>query len=303
MVGGGLSVLNRATASAAWTTRPARSAGRATGESATATPRSRDNRPASLAALIAIVTLAELGMGCAKKAPSFEDVLPANELYEEGLRILEGRKLLWLIPLVDHQEAIDTFQAIIDNYPYSDYAVKAELHIADAYFEDDHFDEALSYYRDFGDLHPQHPRVPYAILRSAQCHYEQITSIDRDQTPSREALQHLTRLLRSYPYSPEAEEGEIIMYELRSRLSKNVLQIGDFYLKRREFQAAAERYREILNHYPGLGLDAKALYKLGVCYENMRREDEALRLFHVVIENFRDSEAARQAASHVAAAN
>jgi outer membrane protein assembly factor BamD len=268
-----------------------------------ATPRSRGNPPAALAVLIAIVTLAGFGVGCAKKNPSFEDVLPADELYAEGLEILEGRKLFWFIRLVDHQEAINTFQAIIDNYPYSDYAVKAELRIADAYFEDKHFDEALSYYRDFGDLHPQHPRVPYTILRSALCHYEQITTVNRDQTPSREALQYLTRLLRSYPYSPEAEEGEIIMYELRSRLSKNVMQIGDFYLRRREFQAAAERYREILNHYPGLGLDAEALYKLGVCYENMRREDEALRLFHVVIENFRDTDAARQAASHVAAVN
>jgi outer membrane protein assembly factor BamD len=296
-------VLNRAAASAARPNRPAWPGRQAAGESATATPRSRGNRSASLAALIAIATLAVFGAGCAKKTPSFEDVPPADELYEEGLKILEGRKLFWLIPLVDHQEAINTFQAIIDNYPYSEYAVKAELRIADAYFDDKHFDEALSYYRDFGDLHPQHPRVPYTILRSAQCHYEQITTVNRDQTPSREALQYLTRLLRSYPYSPEAEEGEIIMYELRSRLSKNVMQIGDFYMRRREFQAAAERYREILNHYPGLNLDAEALYKLGVCYENMRREDEALRLFHVVIENFRDTDAARQAASHVAAVN
>jgi outer membrane protein assembly factor BamD len=204
---------------------------------------------------------------------------------------------------VNYQKAIDTFQAIIDNYPYSDYAVMAELRIADAYFDDKRYDEALSYYRDFSDLHPQHSKVPYTILRSALCHYEQITTVNRDQSPSHEALTHLDRLLRSYPYSPEAIEGEAIMYKLRSSLSRNMIQIGDFYLKRHEFQAAAERYREVLNHYPGLGLDAEALYKLGVCYENMRREDEALRLFHVVIENFRDSAAAREAANRIAATN
>ena len=60
---------------------------------------------------------------------------------------------------------------------------------------------------------------------------------------------------------------------------------SDFYLKRDEFQAAAERYRTVLNVFPGLGLDAEGLYKLGVCYEHMMRRDEARRLFHVVVAN------------------
>jgi outer membrane protein assembly factor BamD len=281
-------------------------AGASVWKSASRVPRARHHRPTALAlaALAGVAILTSTGVGCRKDAPSFEDAAPADELYEQGLKALEGREFMsWTLPLVDYQKAIEIFQAIIDNYPYSDYAVLAELRIADAYFDDNRFDEALSYYRDFSDLHPQHPKVPYTILRSAICHYEQITSVNRDQTPSHEALKHLNRLLRSYPYSPEAGEGETIMYELRSRLSKNMIQIGDFYLKRREFQAAAERYREVLNRFPGLGLDAEALFKLGVCYENMRREGEALRLFHVVIENFRDSPAAREAADHIAAAH
>jgi len=245
---------------------------------------------AILAGLVAIPLL----IGCASNdEPSFEDVAPAVELYSEGLRILEGRNFLGLYTYVNYTDAIETFQTIIDNYPYSDYAVKAELQIADAYFEDGRFDEALSYYRDFGDLHPQHDRVPYTILRSAKCHYEQISSIDRDQSSTREALHFLELLLRNYPYTPEAAEGETMLHALRTRLSENVLDIGDFYLRRREFQSAAERYRTVLNSYPGLGHDAEALFKLGVCYENLKRQDEALRLFHVLVENFGGTRHAR----------
>ena len=109
--------------------------------------------------IAAIVTLF-LVTGCAKPPPEFEDVPPAEELYQEGQKILEGTRILGVWPYVNYGKAIETFQAIIDNYPYSEYAVLAEQAIADTYFEDEKYDEALSYYRDFTDLHPQHEKVP-----------------------------------------------------------------------------------------------------------------------------------------------
>ena len=81
------------------------------------------------------------------------------------------------------------------------------------------------------------------------------------------------------------------------------MQMGDFYLNRQEWQAAAERYRGLLNTYPGLGQDAEGLYKLGICYENMLREDEALRLFHVVVANYPDSKLAVKARLRIAHAD
>ncbi len=63
------------------------------------------------------------------------------------------------------------------------------------------------------------------------------------------------------------------------------------------------RYRSLLDRYPGLGLDAEGLYKLGVCYANMKREDEALRLFHVILENYRDTDLAAAAAERIARSN
>jgi len=264
-------------------------------------PRAR-RRPAAVwsAALGAFaLALVFVGVACKKDEPSFEDVPPANELWDEGMRRLQGRNILgyrW----INYGKAIESFQAIVDNYPYSEYEIEAELQIADAYFKDKRYEEALSYYRDFGELHPQNPKVPYTVLRSALCHYEQIESIDRDQTNTKAALTILEDLLRRFPYSPETKEGEVILFELRTRLAENVMEIGDFYLARDQYQSAANRYRSVLDEYPGLGLDAEALYKLGLCYEHMKLEDEALRLYHVVVENFRNTPLAAKAAERIA---
>jgi len=250
--------------------------------------------------MTAIVLSLWFAAGCKSPPPTFEEAPPAEELYAEGLEILEGRRLLRLIPWVNHGKAIETFQAIIDNYPYSDYAVLAELKIADAYFEDGKYEEALSYYRDFSDLHPQHPEVAYTIWRSALCHERRKHAPNRDQTATREAIVYLDRLLLKYPYSEYAAEGEELWRSLRRQLAENVVGIGNFYRKRKEWESAAERYRMLLNEYPGLGFDAETLYQLGVCYWEMNRKEEAERIFQSIVQNFEGNEFAAKAEKRIA---
>lgn len=255
-----------------------------------------------LAPLTLLLGLALQLAGCAKEAPRFEDVKPAEDLYAEGLERLEGRRILGLFRYVDYDAAIESFQSIIDNYPFSEYEEKAQLKIADAYFEDERYEEALAYYQDFADQHSTDPRAPGALLRAAQCHYEQIESIDRDQGAVRKAVEALEVLIRTHPYAEETREGEQLLVQLRTRLARNMLHIADFYLERGHWQSAASRYRRVLDEFPGLGLDARALFRLGLCLENMRRKDEALRLYHVVVENYADSTAARLARARIARA-
>jgi outer membrane protein assembly factor BamD len=254
-----------------------------------------------LLAGIAVLLIVEL-LGCASSNPTFEDVPPAEELYADGLEKLEGRRILYLFTYIDYDSAIESFQSIIDNYPYSEYELLAQLKIADAYFDDERYEEALAYYQDFADLHPIHERVPYTLLRAALCHYNQISSINRDQGQTRLATEALSVLMQEHPYAEETRRAEEMMVDLRTRLALNILEIADFYRERTHWQSAASRYRRVLDEYPGLGLDARALYRLGLCLEEMRREDEALRLYHVVVENYSDSPSAREASARIARA-
>ncbi|HJO23474.1 MAG: outer membrane protein assembly factor BamD [Myxococcota bacterium] len=250
-------------------------------------------RTALSLALVAVV-------GCAKPPPTFQDVPPAADLYAEGQEMLASGTWLWIFPRVKHTKAIEVFQSIIDNYPYSEYAVLAELAIADSYFGEAKYEEALSYYRDFTDLHPQNEKVPYAIYRAAMCHAQRVESPNRDQTATRQALDFLDQLLATYPYSEYADEGEDLWRKLRLQLALQVENIGDFYMRRGEWESAAERYRSLLNEFPGLGLDAEGLYKLGVCYAEMNRLVEAESIFQAIVQNYQDTDAASDAADQIA---
>ena len=252
-------------------------------------------RLARVASLLLLLLAALSVQACKDKKPLFEEVPPAEELYSMGEKELQGKKILPFYTRVDYARAIEIFQAIIDNYPYSEYALKAELKIADAYYEDGKYDEALSYYRDFGDLHPQHPMVPYTIYQSGMCHYERIESVQRDQTATRNALGFFDRLLVQYPHSEYAKEAEPLWRDLQIRLAEHQERIADFYRGRGEFEAAAERYRLLLDANPGLGLDARVLLKLGESYDALDRVDEADRIFRTLVSHYENTPEAYEA--------
>ncbi len=213
------------------------------------------------------------------------------------------RKRFLTLDITDYAGAIQKFQDIIDNYPYSALAVDAELRIADAFYQQQAWEEAITYYRDFADLHPDHEKVPYALLQAAICHQERSREPGRDQTSTREALAQLDQVITRYPFTEEAAEAEVRWRQLRTKLGKHVMGIADYYFDRSEYQSAANRYRSVLNEFPGLGLDAEALYQLGVCYQNLNRGDQATQIFEVLLENYEGSDVANAAQDRLPAAN
>jgi outer membrane protein assembly factor BamD len=239
--------------------------------------------------------------GCAS-TPEVAEMPTAEQLFEEGVELLTPKKFLTL-DTTDYTGAIQRFQDIIDNYPYSSLAVDAELKIADAFYQQEAYEEAVSYYQDFADLHPDHAAVPYTLLRAAMCHERQSREPGRDQTATREALNQLDLVITRYPFSAEATEAEVLWRELRTKLGAHVMGIGNFYFERGEYQSAANRYRSVLNEYPGLGLDAQALYKLGVCYQNLNRDEQATHIFEVLLENYEGSDVAKAAQDLLAPAS
>jgi outer membrane protein assembly factor BamD len=259
----------------------------------------------SRSSLVAAAALAGLFgfAGCASTgADQVVEVASADRLYDEGVKELEAPKSVLGIHFTNYQGAIDKFQDIIDNYPYSEYAVLAELRIADAHFEQNKWDEALNYYRDFAQLHPDHEKVPYTMLRTALCHERQSEKAERDQTQTREAVAALDQLIMRYPNAAETTEAEQLWKKLRRKLAKQALEVGDFYFARQEYQSAANRYRSVIDEYPGLGLDADALYKLGIAYSRMNRDDDARELFEVILQNYPASNVAAAARDQIPSA-
>jgi len=190
---------------------------------------------------------------------------PAQELANDGMEAFKNGR---------YDKAIESFQKIKDWYPFSKYAILAELKIADAHFNLKEYEEAIVAYEEFENLHPRNEVIPYVIYQIGQCYFVQIDTVDRDQTPSQKALDTFNRLIKQFPEDPyAAKAGEHIKKCLKS-LAGHEFYVGLFYFKNKHYQAALKRFETVLNKYPDVGLHYKALQYLARAEAASKKQPE-----------------------------
>ncbi len=204
-----------------------------------------------------------ISSGCAS-TPEEHEVPTAETYYERGLEDLVPTRRLIFFSDVDYQSAIENFQEVIDNYPYSEYATLAEIKLADVHYDRREYPEAASYYQDFVELHPRHELVPHALFRSGMCSFEQMRESDRDQSATLQAISHFRTLLRRYPDAETVQDAELRLQEAEDLLAQVDLEVGEFYFERGEYHAAVERFRRALTRFPNHTGHLTTMSMLGV---------------------------------------
>lgn len=170
-----------------------------------------------------------------------------------------------------YPEALDGFETIKARFPYSKYAALSDLRIADVHYERQAYVEAVDAYRNFLKYHPTHSEAPYAMFRIAEAYQQQMPtdffflppSNEKDQAQTKLAISAFKDMLSRYPQSEYAEKANEKLDECRKHLGEHELYVARFYFKREKWVASAARAEGILRDYPGLGLDAEALWIAG----------------------------------------
>lgn len=184
------------------------------------------------------------------KPPDYSRSKPEN-LYQEGVGYYQKG---------DYEKAVEVFQALKEEHPLSEYALLAEIGIADSYFSDKKYGDAEANYSDFINLHPTNTNIPYAMYQIGMCHFQQMMSIDRDQTETIRAKKEFEKLISRYPESKFSIMAEKVLQECKRRLAEHEFYVGEFYFKHDKYRAALKRFELIAREYPNLGLDYKTAY-------------------------------------------
>jgi outer membrane protein assembly factor BamD len=233
-------------------------------------------RPWQAARGIAVLTIALL-CACAT-APPEEELPSAESYYQRGVKLLEGRRVFLFFNDVDYPKAIESFQEVIDNYPYSEYSLLSELAIADIHYDREEYDEASSYYHDFVELHPNHPKVAYALYRNGLCSYNQMRAADRDQAATREAAAQFRALIERFPTSDMTYDARMRLAECEDRLALQIIDIADFYYDQEDYHSAVRRYEQAIATYPSHSTRARTMTRLGLCLARLHQNQRAVEV-------------------------
>jgi outer membrane protein assembly factor BamD len=165
-----------------------------------------------------------------------------------------------------YEDAIAQWKKVKETYQSPDLTTKAELNIADAYFLNKDYIEAAAAYEDFRKLHPKHPQADFALYRQGMSYFNQIHSIDTDQTPVKNALTTLELYLKLYPDGAQLTEVQEKHRECRDKQLQYELYVGRFYLKSGAYKAAIARFEESLKMFTDSARRDEVLYYLGRAY-------------------------------------
>ena len=194
-----------------------------------------------------------------------EEIGSAQQLAWDGMDAFEDG---------DFDDAIENFQQIRDLYPFSKYAILAELKIADAHYQLEQYEEAIFAYEEFEKLHPRNEAIPYVIYQIGRCYYDQIDTIDRDQMSARKALETFQRLNKQFPQDQYARSGAEHIPKCIKSLAGNDFYIGRFYYKSKHYKAALNRFMSVLSNYPDVGYHQEALEYIAICEASLSEDNQ-----------------------------
>lgn len=201
----------------------------------------------------------------------------ADLLYKEGEQFYKDG---------NYEDAIAQWKKVKETYHSPDLTTKAELGIADAYFLNKDYIEAAAGYEDFRKLHPKHPQADFALYRQGMSHFNQIHSIDTDQTPVKNAKITFDSYLKLYPDGAQRAEVQEKHRECRDKQLQYELYVGRFYLKTDAYKAAIARFEESLKMFADLARRDEVLYYLGKAYLEDGQKAKGGEIFGQLVKEF-----------------
>ncbi|MBC8128868.1 MAG: outer membrane protein assembly factor BamD [Rhizobiaceae bacterium] len=206
---------------------------------------------------------------------------PADVLYNQGLANLEGGRL---------GEAAAKFEAIDRQHPYSEWARKALVMRAFTSYRAGQYEDAVTSSRRYLNTYPGTDEAPYAQYIIGLAYYRQIPDVTRDQKETSRAAAAMQEVVDRYPDSEYAEDARAKIRISRDQLAGKEMQVGRYYLERREYIASINRFKRVVEAFPNTRHVEEALARLTEAYYAMGLVQEAQASASVLGQNFPESE-------------
>ena len=238
-------------------------------------------RAATRFAAFALVALALTACSLFDKDAAVAPEEPADKLYNEGLYLLNSKK--------DPKNAAKKFEEVDRQHPYSEWARKALIMSAFAYYQGNAYDDCINTARRYVTLHPGSPDAAYAQFLIGSSYFDQMPEISRDQDRTEKAMQALDEVVRKYPDSEYAVAAKRKIEIARDQLAGKEMDIGRQNLNSRNFVGAINRFKVVVTRYQTTRHVEEALFRLTEAYMALGIVEEAQTSAAVLGHNFPDS--------------
>ena len=201
------------------------------------------------------------------------------EAFEEGYKELENGDVLFAAKKFNEAELL---------YPQSEWAPKAALMAAYAYYSQDYYFDAEYELNRFLKVYPNEKNIPYAHYLLGMVYYEKIVDEKKDLEPLVMAEKKFKFIQKNYPNTDFALDSSYKLDLIEDYLASKEMYIGIHYINKKKWIAAINRFKNVVNNYEETAFIDEALhrlveihYRLGLIEESKKYASLLLSLIHI----------------------
>ena len=232
--------------------------------------------------IVYIITLLFFAFACSGKAPVKATVeeFNAEVTFEKADKLMADK---------DYAGARKLLLEVKNRDLTKKYAPLAQLRIADAYIKEEEPELAVTEYRKFLEIYPDHRHASYAQYQIAMVYFNQIESPERGYGGAAKALEEFEKLKKDFPRNPYKDLVELRIEKCRNTIADYEFLVGEFYLNNGSYNSAISRFDKLLVKFPEYKKMESLLLDLGISYKKAGNNEKAELYLNRLIEQYPNS--------------
>ena len=234
--------------------------------------------------IICFVTL----VSCAKKEEFKESIIKEKSLdlqvleaYQQGMKNLESGDVLYAAKKFNEAELL---------FPQSEWAPKALLMSAYAYWSQQYYSSSIDELERFINVYPTNQNLDYAYYLMAMCYYDSIVDEKKDLKSLLKSQNYFQIVIEKFPETDYSLDAKYKLDLIQDLLAAKELYIARHYIKKQKWIAAINRLKNIVNDYETTVYIEEALHRLVEIHYKIGLEDEARKYAKTLGYNYETSE-------------
>ena len=203
------------------------------------------------------------------------------EAYNEGFKSLKEGDVLYAAKKFNEAEIL---------YPQSIWAPRSALMAAYSYYIQNYYVDSVAELERFIKVYPKHKNLDYAYFLLATSYYEQIVDEKKDLQAVIKAKENYLIVVEKFPNTDYAIDASFKIDLINDILASKEMYIGRYYLKKKKWISAINRFRNVVDYYERTIYVEEALNRLVETYYLIGLKKEAEKYANLLGYNFQSSE-------------
>ena len=245
------------------------------------------NKAARIASICVMMTVSGALLAACQSDPDIDitklgiETDPPETLYNQGLANIKAGNIV---------EASRKFDAIDAQHPFSEWSQKALVMSTFTKYRLARYTDAVTAGNRYLNLYPRSDDSAYVQYLVGLSYWKQIVNVTQDQKTSLQTIDAMQKVIDNYPDSEYVDDAQAKIRFARDQLAGKEMQVGRYYLERKEYLAAISRFRAVVEKYPNTNQIEEALARLVEAYFALGVVQEAQTAAAVLGHNYPDSQ-------------